>query len=162
LSELQKETDNVYKWVTSDKRHLKSNCSKRKPPYDWSDMVEKAKDEAMRRIAKSSDPSTSYYWNLGATSSEDDCANWIARWFLYHKFRYRDGRNRNGTKGDGGKHTYSSSSSSSKHSNHKTTGGSEESQDYFYNQNFYYEGSATSGVYFLFVFDAWQPKQASS
>lgn len=40
----------------------------------------------------SGDDETSYYWNLSLVSDQSE--NWIAKWFLYHKFRYRDGRNR--------------------------------------------------------------------
>lgn len=132
---LAKETDQVYKWLTSDKRHLKKNC-KRKPPYDWSDIVEKSKDEAMARIAQSSDPHTSYYWNLAVPT--EDCPNWIARWFLYHKFRYRDGRNRNPTRGEDEEHTHSSSSRHSHHDRHKHAEGAEESNVYYGTQDPYY------------------------
>jgi len=59
--------------------------------------VEMAKDDAMRDIARSGNAYTRYYWNLAVETT--DCPNWIARWFLYHKFRYRDGRNRNPSKG---------------------------------------------------------------
>ncbi|KAH6673118.1 hypothetical protein B0J14DRAFT_461238, partial [Halenospora varia] len=90
---MAKEADRVYRWLTEDKRHLRDKTSRRKPPYDWSDIVEKSKDEAMRRIAESGDEYTTYYWKLGEPAG--DCPNWVARWFLYHKFRYRDGRNRN-------------------------------------------------------------------
>jgi len=89
---MAKEADGVYKWLTSDKTHLKKNC-KRKPPYDWSDIQEKAKDDAMVRIAQGQSDHTRFYWQQATPTS--DCPNWIARWFLYHKFRYRDGRNRN-------------------------------------------------------------------
>jgi hypothetical protein len=92
----QNETDHVYKWLTSNKHHLKNNCQRR-PPYDWSDIVENSKDEAMRRIAGSGDEHTSYYWRLSGPETKE-CPNWIARWFLYHKFRYRDGRNRSSVK----------------------------------------------------------------
>jgi hypothetical protein len=146
LLEPQKETDRVYKWLTSDKRHLKKNC-KRKPPYDWSDIVEKSKDEAMARIAQSDDPHTSYYWKL-ATPTED-CPNWIARWFLYHKFRYRDGRNRNPTRGEDGGHTYGSSSSHSPCYHQKHGNGVEESNGYYDSQDpCYAVDSTAAGVYF--------------
>lgn len=92
---MAKETDRVYKWLTKDPAHLKKNC-KRKPPYDWSDIVEKAKDHAMQIISENGDEYTAYYWSLASPTS--DCPNWIAKWFLYHKFRYRDGRNRNAVK----------------------------------------------------------------
>ncbi|ESZ98123.1 hypothetical protein SBOR_1502 [Sclerotinia borealis F-4128] len=89
---MAKETDKVYRWLISKKGHLKKNC-KGKPPYDWSDIVERSKDEAMKLIAQGGTDETVYYWNLARPTP--DCPNWIARWFLYHKFRYRDGRNRN-------------------------------------------------------------------
>jgi hypothetical protein len=128
-SELQKETDRAYKWLTSDKRHLKKNC-KQKPPYDWSDIFEKSKDEAMIRIAQSGDPHTRYYWNLAAPT--EDCPNWIARWFLYHKFRYRDGRNRNPV------------------NHHKHANAEEDSSSYYVAQSPYNNtASMTDGVYFL-------------
>lgn len=92
----QKQVDRVYKDLTSNKSNLKKNC-KRKPPYDWSDIVEKAKDRAMEEINRGGDSITSYYWGLAVPT--EDCPNWIARWFLYHKFRYRDGRNRNPARG---------------------------------------------------------------
>jgi len=98
-AEMARQVDHVYHWLTSDRKHLKENC-KRKPPYDWSDFVEKAKDKAMEKIARSGDPHLRFYWDLAAPG-DSDCPNWIARWFLYHKFRYRDGRNRNLSKADG-------------------------------------------------------------
>ncbi|KAH8600908.1 hypothetical protein B0O99DRAFT_681765 [Bisporella sp. PMI_857] len=94
---MAKEVDRAYKELTSNKHNLKKNC-KRKPPYDWSDIVEKAKDRAMEAIAQNGDTYTTYYWNLAVPT--EDCPNWIARWFLYHKFRYRDGRNRNLVRGN--------------------------------------------------------------
>ncbi|EKD17742.1 uncharacterized protein L3040_008072 [Drepanopeziza brunnea f. sp. 'multigermtubi'] len=87
---MSKETDSVYVWLTAGKAHLKDNC-KRKPPYDWSDIKEGSKDEAMKMIAGRGDQYTQYYWDLGNAGKDE---NWIAKWFLYHKFRYRDGRNR--------------------------------------------------------------------
>ncbi|KAB8304243.1 hypothetical protein EYC80_003660 [Monilinia laxa] len=89
---MAKETDTVYRWLISERCHLKNNC-KGKPPYDWSDIVEKSKDEAMELIVQNGTDQTAYYWSLARPTP--DCPNWIARWFLYHKFRYRDGRNRN-------------------------------------------------------------------
>lgn len=108
---VQKETDRVYKWLTADDRHLKENC-KLKPPYDWSDITEKAKYEAMALLARSGDSQTSNFWDLAASSTTDTCPNWIARWFLYHKFRYRDGRNkgRDGDRRSSSRHPTSSRS----------------------------------------------------
>ncbi|RDW56898.1 hypothetical protein BP5796_12965 [Coleophoma crateriformis] len=80
----------VYKWLISDIQHLKKH-SKRQPP-EWSDILEESKEEATIRLSNGGDRHTSYYWMLAIPT--EDCLNWIARWFLYHKFRYRDGRNR--------------------------------------------------------------------
>jgi hypothetical protein len=121
MSAMQKEADHVYKWLTSDKNHLKKNCSKR-PPYDWGDIMERSKDEAISAIARNGTELTSYYWNLAGPT--EDCSNWLAKWFLYHKFRYRDGRNRHAII-DEGRHPHSSGS---KHSHHKRTSGSEGKQ----------------------------------
>jgi len=84
-----KETARVYCWLISEKSHLKDNCT-RKPPYDWNDFKEQWKDEAVNQIALGGDQHTSYYWDLA--SRQDSGPNWIARWFLYHKFRHTDGR----------------------------------------------------------------------
>jgi hypothetical protein len=134
-----------YKWLTSEKRHLKKNC-KRKPPYDWSDIVENSKDEAMRRIAQSGNEHTSHYWNLGKQDSSESCPNWIARWFLYHKFRYRDGRNRNVRADEGSRHT---SGSSSRRSHHDSKGYAAENTGDYYAQtpSYYPSGSMTSGTF---------------
>ncbi|PBP18384.1 hypothetical protein BUE80_DR010935 [Diplocarpon rosae] len=85
---MSKETNRVYQWLISNKSHLKDNC-KRSPPYDWSDIKEASKDMAMKEIICNGDPYTQYYWDIGRSDG-----NWVAKWFLYHKFRYRDGRNR--------------------------------------------------------------------
>lgn len=155
----QKEADNVYRWLTQGGYHLKDNCSRR-PPYDWSDIREKSKNEAYERIAQSGDAHTSYYWNLAAPT--EDCSNWIARWFLYHKFRYRDGRNRNSAKDDSSKQSSrssrgsggsgSSSSRSSRQSGHQSSrhsrvdqsSGTQANVPYYEPQSSYYTTSAAS------------------
>ncbi|TVY15839.1 hypothetical protein LARI1_G005768 [Lachnellula arida] len=105
---------------------MAENC-RRKPPYDWSDINEKSKDEAMKLISKSGDAQTSYYWYL-AGPSPDECPNWIAKWFLYHKFRYRDGRNRNPpSNGDSGKGPFQHSS----HHQHSASASSSASSAYY-------------------------------
>ncbi|KAH7346895.1 hypothetical protein BKA65DRAFT_382883, partial [Rhexocercosporidium sp. MPI-PUGE-AT-0058] len=107
---MAKETDVIYNWLISHKSHLKEN-GKRKPPYDWSDIQERAKDDAMAMIVQGGGQYTEYFWKIGAT--EDNNPNWVAKWFLYHKFRYRDGRNRAQKCGE--KHHDKHSSSKHKH-----------------------------------------------
>jgi hypothetical protein len=147
LADLQKETDKVYKWLTSDKHHLKKNC-KSKPPYDWSDINEKSKDDAMSRIARGGDQYTNYYWNL-APFGAAECPNWIARWFLYHKFRYRDGRNRNLTKGEDEGKSHHGSSSKYYHRDKYQPSSSEDRSEYYNGQasSYYVSGSMSSGTY---------------
>jgi len=145
---MAKETDRVYKWLTSEKRHLKKNC-KRKPPYDWSDIAEKSKDEAMEHLAQSGDAVTNYYWSLA--SSTNGCPNWIARWFLYHKFRYRDGRNKvrgNSGKRTSGSRSYHSSDGGSKHSHarHKSSGTAAVSNAYYGTRASYPNDAMGSGA----------------
>jgi len=108
-SMMTKEVDIIYRNLTADRSHMKQN-SKHKPPYDWSDLRERSKEEAIALIAKGGNEYTLYYWNLAGPTNP----NWIAKWFLYHKFRYRDGRNRNGTKREGN-HLQSKSSRRSRH-----------------------------------------------
>ncbi|CAG8958277.1 hypothetical protein HYFRA_00000632 [Hymenoscyphus fraxineus] len=148
---MAKEADNVYRWLTQGGYHLKDNCSRR-PPYDWSDIREKSKNEAYERIAQSGDAHTSYYWNLAAPT--EDCSNWIARWFLYHKFRYRDGRNRNSAKDDGSKSSRSKGSSSrptrtsghpsSRHPRTEQSSVTQANGTYYEAQNSYYTTSANT------------------
>jgi hypothetical protein len=140
LPAFQKEADIVYKQLTSEKRHLKSNC-KRKPPYDWSDIVEKSKDDAMRLIAQGGTPHTSYYWRIGDSPSEE---NWVARWFLYHKFRYRDGRNKNSVKGADEK----KSNRGSKQTHHSDKGGEGGYADSYYSPP--YQQASYGGYPFSF------------
>ncbi|KAG4436568.1 hypothetical protein IFR05_007963 [Cadophora sp. M221] len=130
---MAKETDVIYNWLISHKSHLKEN-GKRKAPYDWSDIQERAKDDAMGMIAQGGDQFTDYYWNLGV--AEDNNPNWVAKWFLYHKFRYRDGRNR--TQRSGEKHHDKHGSSKHKHASR------EQPFEYIYD----YDGMTAAGVYF--------------
>jgi hypothetical protein len=90
----------------------------------------------MERISESGNAHTSYYWNLAGPTG-DGCPNWIARWFLYHKFRYRDGRNRNlPSKDDSGRGSC----------HHSVSGGSSNGNQYYDTQTY---GSMTSGGWFF-------------
>ncbi|KAK0120369.1 hypothetical protein ONS95_011772 [Cadophora gregata] len=128
---MAKETDVVYDWLVSDKSHMKPN-GKKKAPYDWSDIQERAKDDAIEMIAQRGDQYTAYYWNLG--ESWGNSPNWVAKWFLYHKFRYRDGRNRAQKSGQKN-HDKHGSSSKHKHA-------SKEQQDEY---NYGYQESGDMG-----------------
>ncbi|PQE29729.1 sigma-70 region 2 protein [Rutstroemia sp. NJR-2017a WRK4] len=139
---MAKEADQAYRSLTSEKRHLKENC-KRKPPYDWSDIVEKSKDEAMCAIAQNGSERTSYYWNLATPTN--DCPNWIARWFLYHKFRYRDGRNRNAGKAEAGSSRHRHSHHH--HSSHRRSSYVAAAEQSSYSPgSYYYSGTSASSA----------------
>lgn len=101
----------------------------------------------MEAIAQSGDEHTSYYWNLATPT--DDCPNWIARWFLYHKFRYRDGRNRNSSKTDEPKHSHHTSKHS--HYGHSSSSVQDTTGYYAAQAPDYPTGSMTSGGYFGFI-----------
>ncbi|TVY94367.1 hypothetical protein LAWI1_G000606, partial [Lachnellula willkommii] len=149
---MAKEADRFYQWLITDKYHFKENC-RRKPPYDWGDINEKSKDEAMKLISKSGDAQTSYYWNL-VGPSPDECPNWIARWFLYHKFRYRDGRNRNPpSNGDSGK----GPSQHSSHHQHPASASFSTSSVYYDTQT---HGSMTSGGLSPLTYASLSPRSA--
>ncbi len=97
----------------------------------------------MEAIAKGGDEYTNWYWQRAAPS--DDCPNWIARWFLYHKFRYRDGRNRTHVKGSEDRKHHDSKQS--KH--HKSKG--HQSNEYASQDDVYQDGSRTAGVLYLAI-----------
>jgi hypothetical protein len=107
----------------------------------------------MALIARSGNQHTAYYWKLAAPTP--DCPNWIARWFLYHKFRYRDGRNRNPAKSSGSsKHHHShgpghGSSSKHHHNHHSVAEEGNEKEYYDHQEDYYGEESMTSGAYVL-------------
>ena len=46
----------------------------------------------MMQLARNGSSRTAPYWRIAKGSVLSP--NWIAKWFLYHKFRYRDGRNK--------------------------------------------------------------------
>ena len=101
----------------------------------------------MQAIAQSGDEHTSYYWNLATPT--DDCPNWIARWFLYHKFRYRDGRNRNASKTDDTTPSHHHHSSRHLHRGHSSPSAQDSSGYYPAATSNYPTGSMTSGVYLV-------------
>jgi hypothetical protein len=71
----------------------------------------------MVQLSEGGTAKTQGYWDLAVET--ENCPNWIAKWFLYHKFRYRDGRNKpksshkessNGHRRSSGNSEYQSSS----------------------------------------------------
>ncbi len=97
----------------------------------------------MAHLSQTGDQYTQYYWNLAASTAE--APNWIAKWFLYHKFRYRDGRNRTHVKGSEDKKHHDSKQG--KH--HKSRG--HQSNEYASQDDYYQERSMTAGVLYLAV-----------
>ena len=88
-------------------------------PFDWSDITELAKSKAAAWLSQPSDRVTSAYWQMGVTPSNEN--NWVAIWFLYHKFRYRDGRNRSKDSKKGTKKHRKSESGGKKPSTKRTS-----------------------------------------
>jgi hypothetical protein len=62
------------------------------PDYKWDQLSETAKHQAVLNIASNASPSTRPYFDRGRYYTNVCEENWVARWFLWHSFRYRDNR----------------------------------------------------------------------
>lgn len=71
-------------------------------PYRWDQLSETAKHQEILYIANVSSAYTRPYFDKGRYSTHVNEENWVARWFLWHSFRYRDNRD-NKAQANGGK-----------------------------------------------------------
>ncbi|KAF2116391.1 hypothetical protein BDV96DRAFT_51474 [Lophiotrema nucula] len=71
-------------------------------PYKWDQISATAKHNEMLAMAKTTNPVTIRYYYMGRYSTTVVEENWVAEWFLWHSFRYRDNRPDN-NQGNGGK-----------------------------------------------------------
>lgn len=60
-------------------------------PYKWNDLQETATHKEGIRIAGAASVFTRAYYHMGRWDSAEE-ENWVAEWFLWHSFRYRDNR----------------------------------------------------------------------
>ncbi|KAF2739773.1 hypothetical protein EJ04DRAFT_294376 [Polyplosphaeria fusca] len=75
--------------------HAKSNARVAQP-YKWDQLSEMAKYSAQKDLAKYASEYTKPYYEQGWWTNGDNEENWVARWYLWHSFRYRDNRDNRG------------------------------------------------------------------
>jgi len=62
------------------------------PPYKWDEISETAKHNQILLIVAGAQPQTRPYYQVGRYMTKVAEENWVARWYLWHAFRYRDNR----------------------------------------------------------------------
>ncbi|KAH7350491.1 hypothetical protein BKA66DRAFT_430927 [Pyrenochaeta sp. MPI-SDFR-AT-0127] len=58
-------------------------------PYKWDEISETAKHTQILTIVNNARPETRPYYHLGRYMTSVNEENWVARWYLWHSFRYR-------------------------------------------------------------------------
>ncbi|KAF1911266.1 hypothetical protein BDU57DRAFT_543167 [Ampelomyces quisqualis] len=61
-------------------------------PYKWDEISETAKHRETLTMVNNAPPHTKYYYAMGRYQTNVNEENWVARWYLWHSFRYRDNR----------------------------------------------------------------------
>lgn len=59
------------------------------PPYKWDEISETAKHNQILSIVAGAQPQTRPYYQVGRYMTKVAEENWVARWYLWHAFRYR-------------------------------------------------------------------------
>ncbi|KAF2626175.1 hypothetical protein BU25DRAFT_459714 [Macroventuria anomochaeta] len=79
-------------------------------PYKWDEISETAKHYEILTVVNNAGPQTRPYYGMGRYVTNVNEENWVARWYLWHSFRYRDNRDNrtrgaanNGNRAYGGK-----------------------------------------------------------
>jgi len=65
-------------------------------PYKWDEISETAKHREILTTVHNAPPHTKYYYMMGRYQTNVCEENWVARWYLWHSFRYRDNRDPRG------------------------------------------------------------------
>lgn len=65
-------------------------------PYKWDDLQETAKHRETMNIVRAASAYTVRYYEAGRWMAAVE-ENWVAEWFLWHSFRFRDNRNQSAT-----------------------------------------------------------------
>lgn len=63
-----------------------------RPPYKWDEISETAKHREVLTLVYNPTPETAPYYAVGRYMTNVNEENWVARWYLWHSFRYRDNR----------------------------------------------------------------------
>lgn len=61
-------------------------------PYKWDDLSETARHREILHIVQAASVYTRPYYQMGRWMTTEE-ENWVAEWFLWHSFRFRDNRN---------------------------------------------------------------------
>lgn len=59
------------------------------PPFKWDQISETAKHREILAIVAGASPQTGPYYTYGRYQTNVNEENWVARWYLWHSFRYR-------------------------------------------------------------------------
>lgn len=59
------------------------------PPYKWDELSETAKHARILTTVNQAQPATRPYYYMGRYMTNVNEENWVARWYLWHAFRYR-------------------------------------------------------------------------
>lgn len=94
---LLEEASNGRDRLSKDPRNLtaysKSQNPPAKPPYKWDELSETARHNEILLIVRNAGYRTQPYYAMGSYRRATE-ENWVAQWFLWHCFRYRDNRPR--------------------------------------------------------------------
>lgn len=58
-------------------------------PYRWDEISETAKHSCVLMVVRDACPETRPYYYMGCYRTAVNEENWVARWYLWHSFRYR-------------------------------------------------------------------------
>jgi hypothetical protein len=58
-------------------------------PYKWDEISETAKHAEILTVVANAGPQTRPYYGMGRYMTNVNEENWVARWYLWHSFRYR-------------------------------------------------------------------------
>ncbi|KAF1352706.1 hypothetical protein EJ07DRAFT_136556 [Lizonia empirigonia] len=58
-------------------------------PYKWDEISETAKHFEILTVVNNAGPQTRPYYSMGRYVTNVNEENWVARWYLWHSFRYR-------------------------------------------------------------------------
>lgn len=58
-------------------------------PYRWDEISETAKHSCVLTVVRDACPETRPYYYMGCYRTAVNEENWVARWYLWHSFRYR-------------------------------------------------------------------------
>jgi hypothetical protein len=89
---LQGEAQAARDRLSRDERNL-TEQSRANPsvtaPFKWDEISETAKHTEILTIVNNAGPQTRSYYEVGRYLTNVNEENWVARWYLWHSFRYR-------------------------------------------------------------------------